>query len=245
MRWARHVTRTGEAKNICGVVVKQRKGRFGNLNADRRHAQPSVYSRLHVSSSCSGCYSKTDINIILEMCDCVHWIKPAIRFSESGKGISGSIRGGDGRHFQCLVCNWWISKNFFCEAAWHLRNARRAPNGDIVDGSLLFACRVKSGREIAHWNGFSLATRSTQWYVVTTFPWAFVITWSIFFLKPRGYYMYHQVYHSTILRSAQTVYFFFVWISEETAIISLYNINWLVFVTETECVYCAIRASCL
>jgi len=27
----------------------------------------------------------------------------------------------------------------------------------------------------------------------------------------------------------------FVWISEQTAIISLYNINWLVFVTEAVC----------
>ena len=33
----------------------------------------------------------------------------------------------------------------------------------------------------------------------------------------------------------------FVWISEQTAIISLYNINWLVCITETECVYCAVR----
>ena len=33
----------------------------------------------------------------------------------------------------------------------------------------------------------------------------------------------------------------FVWISEQTAIISLYNINRLVFITETECVYCAVR----
>ena len=33
----------------------------------------------------------------------------------------------------------------------------------------------------------------------------------------------------------------FVWISKQTAIISLYNINWLVFITETECVYCAVR----
>jgi len=33
----------------------------------------------------------------------------------------------------------------------------------------------------------------------------------------------------------------FVWISEQTAVISLYNINWLVFITETECVYCAVR----
>jgi len=29
-----------------------------------------------------------------------------------------------------------------------------------------------------------------------------------------------------------------VWISEQTAIISLYSINWLVCITETECVYC-------
>jgi hypothetical protein len=33
-----------------------------------------------------------------------------------------------------------------------------------------------------------------------------------------------------------------VWISELTAIISLYSINWLVFRIETECVYCAVRA---
>jgi hypothetical protein len=37
----------------------------------------------------------------------------------------------------------------------------------------------------------------------------------------------------------------FVWISEQTAIISLYNINWLVFITETECVYCAVRTGYL
>ena len=38
-----------------------------------------------------------------------------------------------------------------------------------------------------------------------------------------------------------TVFMCFVWISEQTAIISLYNINWLVFITQTQCVYCAVR----
>ena len=38
-----------------------------------------------------------------------------------------------------------------------------------------------------------------------------------------------------------TVFMCFVWIWEQTAIISLYNINWLVCITETECVYCAVR----
>ena len=37
----------------------------------------------------------------------------------------------------------------------------------------------------------------------------------------------------------------FVWISEQTAIFSLYNINWLVFVTETQCVYCAVSTQWL
>jgi hypothetical protein len=34
-----------------------------------------------------------------------------------------------------------------------------------------------------------------------------------------------------------------VWIWEQTAIISLYSINWLAFITETECVYCAVRSA--
>ena len=40
-----------------------------------------------------------------------------------------------------------------------------------------------------------------------------------------------------------SVFMCFVWIWEQTAIISLYNINWLVFITETECVYCAVRST--
>jgi hypothetical protein len=34
----------------------------------------------------------------------------------------------------------------------------------------------------------------------------------------------------------------FVRISEQTAVITLYSINWLVFITEKGCVYCAVRA---
>ena len=37
----------------------------------------------------------------------------------------------------------------------------------------------------------------------------------------------------------------FVQISEQTAVISLYSINWLVFVTEMECVYCAVQTGSL
>jgi hypothetical protein len=41
------------------------------------------------------------------------------------------------------------------------------------------------------------------------------------------------------------VFMCFVWIWEQTAIISLYNINWLVCITETESVYCAVRTGSL
>ena len=37
----------------------------------------------------------------------------------------------------------------------------------------------------------------------------------------------------------------FVWIWEQTVIISLYSIIWLVCIAETECVYCAVRTGCL
>ena len=42
-----------------------------------------------------------------------------------------------------------------------------------------------------------------------------------------------------------SVFMCFVWIWEQTAIISLYSINLLVFITETECVYCAVRTGSL
>ena len=42
-----------------------------------------------------------------------------------------------------------------------------------------------------------------------------------------------------------SIFICFVWISEQTEIISLYSINWLVCITETECVYCAVRTGYL
>jgi DNA-directed RNA polymerase subunit RPC12/RpoP len=42
-----------------------------------------------------------------------------------------------------------------------------------------------------------------------------------------------------------SVFMCFVWISEQTAIISLYSINLLVFIAQIECVYCAVRTESL
>ena len=51
------------------------------------------------------------------------------------------------------------------------------------------------------------------------------------------------IYNSTFC--PHSVFVCFVWIWEQTAIISLYSINCLVFITETECVYCAVRTGSL
>ena len=51
------------------------------------------------------------------------------------------------------------------------------------------------------------------------------------------------VLHSTFCQ--HSVFVHVVWISEQTAIISLYSINWLVFINERECVYCAVRTGSL
>ena len=51
------------------------------------------------------------------------------------------------------------------------------------------------------------------------------------------------VLHSTFC--SHSVFMCFVWIWEQTAIISLYSIDWLVFVTETECVNCAVHEFCV
>ena len=60
-------------------------------------------------------------------------------------------------------------------------------------------------------------------------------------LKPKTYFMYHQLYQSEILCSAHSAFICFAWISEQTAIISLYSINLSVFITEAVSVSCVVR----
>ena len=64
--------------------------------------------------------------------------------------------------------------------------------------------------------------------------------------EPSGHYMYHQFnIQQFYVLPTQTVFVFFAWIWEQTAIISLHSINWLVCITETESVYCSVRAETL
>ena len=81
---------------------------------------------------------------------------------------------------------------------------------------------------------------------------SFAAQWSLY-VPHSGHYMYPTVVTICTIRfnihnstfCPHSVFVCFVWISEQTAIISLYNINWLVCITETECVYCAIRTGSL
>jgi hypothetical protein len=59
------------------------------------------------------------------------------------------------------------------------------------------------------------------------------------YVPQSGHYMYRQFL--TFTNSPFCPHGVFVWISEQTAIISLYRINGRVCITETESVYCAVR----
>ena len=56
--------------------------------------------------------------------------------------------------------------------------------------------------------------------------------------------MYHQ-YNIQQFYVLPTYCIYVFYVDLRTEIISLYNINWLVFITETKCVYCAVRTGYL
>jgi len=70
------------------------------------------------------------------------------------------------------------------------------------------------------------------------------INWLVCITETECVYCAVRTEHLTVTNSTfrpHSVFTCFVWIWEQTAIISLYSINWLVCITETECVYCAVR----
>jgi len=59
------------------------------------------------------------------------------------------------------------------------------------------------------------------------------------------YVLYHQLERTEILCSTHNAFTRSAWISEQTAIISPYNINLPVFIIEEKKVYCAVRTESL
>jgi hypothetical protein len=64
-------------------------------------------------------------------------------------------------------------------------------------------------------------------------------------LKPSGKFTCHQASHSKIHRCAHITFMCFVRILEQAATSALYNIKRLVFITEVESIYCAVRSESL
>jgi hypothetical protein len=75
-----------------------------------------------------------------------------------------------------------------------------------------------------------------------------LLWWLLFFspLSPTGHYMYRQYNHSAILRSAETDCVYLVCVDLRSKNSDYFPIqHWLVFITERECVYCAVRTGSL
>ena len=75
-----------------------------------------------------------------------------------------------------------------------------------------------------------------------------LLVWSVikFFnlLTPSGFFTYHQVEHSKILHGARFA-LSVLYGYQNRATFALYSINWLVFITMVESVYCAVRTDSL
>ena len=70
------------------------------------------------------------------------------------------------------------------------------------------------------------------------------INWLVCITETECVYCAVRTEHLTVNNSTfcpHTIFMCFMWIWEQTAIISLYSIDWLVFIPDTECVYCAVR----
>jgi hypothetical protein len=67
----------------------------------------------------------------------------------------------------------------------------------------------------------------------------------VYLLKPSGNVRHHQASHSKIIHGEHIVVIYFVWISRETATSALNSIKRLVFITEVETVYSAVRTESL
>jgi len=120
----------------------------------------------------------------------------------------------------------WVRNKRYCTAILAGQSAYELQAVECVETGEDLAASTQLGKSTLKRNGYGAYT---------------------ILFKPSGHYtsMCHQFNIQNSTFCPHTVFMCFVWISEQTAIISLYSINWLVFITETECVYCAVRTGSL
>ena len=126
-----------------------------------------------------------------------------------------------------------------CTAQWSLYVPQ---SGHYMYRTVVTICTGQWSRYVPHSAQYMYRTVVT----ICTGQWSRYVPHS-------AHYMYRTVvticttsltFHNSTF-CPHSVFMCFVWISEQTAIISLYSINWLVFITETGCVYCAVRTGSL
>ena len=149
-----------------------------------------------------------------------------------------------------------------CTAKWSLYVPHR---GHYTYRTVVTICTAQRSLYVPHSGHHMYRTvvtiRTAQWslYVPQSghYTYRTVVTictaqWSLY-VPHSGHYTYRTVV--TICTASLTfnnstfcphsVFMCFVCTSEQTAIISLYNINRLVCITETKCVYCEVRTGAL
>ena len=101
--------------------------------------------------------------------------------------------------------------------------------------------RVSSGSLVRPSDSCSLQTYCSRHFIISLY------TETSLKLKKDVWLRYVQTGLSFKISTfcPHSVFMCFVWVWEQTAIISLYSINWLVCITETECVYCGVRTGSL
>ena len=141
-----------------------------------------------------------------------------------------------------------------CVCLWRSEHVRNGTRGDVVQDLQPFKAQwvlnITSGSPLK--KSYVLPTQ--LYFCVVLWIWEqtaiislYSINWLVCITETEC--VYCAVRNGSlyiILRSAHTAVFMsFVWIWEQTAIISLYSINWLVCITETKSVYCAVRSGSL
>jgi len=141
------------------------------------------------------------------------------------------LRDGAAFRRSASLNNWLLSAwNDFEIAAWNGTTIKLGTAG-ASDHAIVWVFGGNCNRHDLYYLGIWLPGRESKKELLN------------YRLKLSCYVMYHQDLHSTIPLSVHTAVFMcFVRISEQTAIISLYSINRLSFITETERVYCGLRA---
>jgi hypothetical protein len=135
--------------------------------------------------------------------------------------------------------------DIICAAQWSLYVPH---SGHCMYRTVVTVCTTRWGLYVPHSGHYMYRTVVTMYRTVVTVctaRWSLYRTVVTICTAQWSLYVPPGLTFNNVTFWPYCVFMCFVWIWEQTAIISLYSINWLVFVTETECVYCSVRTGSL